>query len=143
MKKKDFHYLTAVIGLLLLASGMILLHSGAHSNGILLVLPYVCIGFGCGAFGHGFSDIINNKVMENNPHLQKQMEIDKNDERNIAISNKAKAKAFDLMLYVFGALMVSFALMGMEITAVLLLVAIYLFVVGFFLFYLNKYHKEM
>ena len=31
---------------------------------------------------------------------------------NIAISNRAKAKAFDALKFVFGALMVSFALMG-------------------------------
>ena len=71
------------------------------------------------------------------------MEIDKNDERNIAIANQAKAKAYDIMLYVFGALMVAFALMSVDMVAVLLLVAAYLFVVGFFIYYLNKYHKEM
>lgn len=143
MKKKNFNYLIAVVGLLLLVTGLILLKVIANPQGILLVVPYVCIGLGCGAFGHGVGDIVSNKVAKNNPQLQKQMEIDKNDERNIAIANKAKAKAYDIMLYVFGALMVTFALMSVDMVAILLLVAAYLFVVGFFIYYLNKYHKEM
>ena len=138
MKKKSFNYLIAVVGLLLLATGLTLLKVIVNPQGILLVVPYICIGLGCGAFGHGVGDIVNN-----NPQLQKQMEIDKNDERNIAIANQAKAKAYDIMLYVFGALMVAFALMSVDMVAVLLLVAAYLFVVGFFIYYLNKYHKEM
>ncbi|WP_418463833.1 hypothetical protein [Frisingicoccus sp.] len=143
MKKKSFNYLIAVVGLLLLATGLTLLKVIVNPQGILLVVPYICIGLGCGAFGHGVGDIVNNRVVKNNPQLQKQMEIDKNDERNIAIANQAKAKAYDIMLYVFGALMVAFALMSVDMVAVLLLVAAYLFVVGFFIYYLNKYHKEM
>lgn len=143
MKKKSFNYLIAVVGLLLLATGLTLLKVIVNPQGILLVVPYTCIGLGCGAFGHGVGDIVNNRVVKNNPQLQKQMEIDKNDERNIAIANQAKAKAYDIMLYVFGALMVAFALMSVDMVAVLLLVAAYLFVVGFFIYYLNKYHKEM
>lgn len=143
MKKKNFNCLIAVVGLLLLATGLILLKVIINPQGILLVVPYICIGLGCGAFCHGVGDIVNNKVAKNNPRLQKQMEIDKNDERNIAIANQAKAKAYDIMLYVFGALMVAFALMSVDMVAVLLLVATYLFVIGFFTYYLNKYHKEM
>ena len=71
------------------------------------------------------------------------MEIEQGDERNIAISNRAKAKAYNVMLYVFGALMVALALMQVSTAAILLLVTAYLTVVGFFLFYLNKYHREM
>ncbi len=143
MKKKNFNYLTAVVGLLLFATGLILLKAVANPQGILRVVPYVCIGLGCGAFGHGVGDIANNRAVKNNPQLQKQMEIDKNDERNIAIANRAKAKAYDIMLYVFGALMVALVLMDVDMVAILLLVAAYLFVVGFFIYYLNKYHKEM
>ena len=143
MKKEIFHCIVAVIGLLLLATGLILLKTIVNPQGVLVVVPYVCIGLGCGAFGHGVGDIVNNRIAKNNPQLQKQMEIDKNDERNIAIANQAKAKAYDIMLYVFGALMVAFALMRVDMVVVLLLVAAYLFVVGFFIYYLNKYHKEM
>ena len=143
MKKKNSSYIIAFTGLLLLALGLILLKSIDNPQGILLILPYICIGLGCGAFGHGLGDIVNNKVTKNNPQLKKQMEIEKNDERNIAVANKAKAKAYDIMLYIFAALMIAFALMGIDLAPILLLVAAYLFVVGFFIFYLNKYNKEM
>lgn len=143
MRKNNVGYLSVGVGALLFAVGFILLKMISNPHGVMLVLPYVCIGIGCGAFGHGLGDIVNHRVAKTNPQIQKQIEIDKNDERNIAISNQAKARAYDIMLYVFGALMVSFALMNVNIAVVLLLVAAYLFVVGFFVFYLNKYHNEM
>ena len=70
------------------------------------------------------------------------MEIEKKDERNIAIANQAKAKAYDAMVPVFGVLMIVFALMNVAMTPILLLVATYLLVVGVNVFYLNKYQKE-
>ena len=143
MKKGFYYCIIAVVGLLLLALGLVLLKTKADSQGVLLVLPYVCIGLGCGAFGQGVGGFVNGKVIQNHPQIQKQLEIEKNDERNISISNMAKARAFDGMLYVFGALMVAFALMGIDLAAVLLLVAAYLFVVGYFIYHLNKFHKEM
>ncbi|WP_410769280.1 DUF6442 family protein [Fontibacillus sp. BL9] len=143
MKKKSFDRFAVIFGILLLGVGLSLLKLIVDPQGIMLVLPYVCIGLGCGLFGHGLGNVISRRVAKNNPELQKQMEINKNDERNVAISNQAKAKAYDMMLYVFGALMISFALMGVDVIAVLLLVFAYLFVVGFFIFRLNKYNKEM
>ena len=47
------------------------------------------------------------------------------------------------MLYVFSALMVSLALMGTSMAAVLLLVFAYLLVVGVFIYFLCKFQKEM
>ena len=94
-------------------------------------------------FGHGLGNVVSNRVAKNNPELKKQIEIDKNDERNVAVSNQAKAKAYDMMLYIFGALMIAFALMGVGVAAVLMLVFAYLLVVGFFIYYLNKYNNEM
>ena len=73
---------------------------------------------------------------------QKEL-VEQNDERNVAILNRAKAKALDRMFYVFGALMVSLALMGADIGVVLLLVAAYLFVAGCMVYYMCKYQKEM
>jgi len=140
---KNFNYLVAVMGLLLLGVGGFLLKTVADPQGVLAVLPYVCIGLGCGVFGHGVGDIVNANMVKRNPQIKKQMEIEKNDERNISIANRAKAKAYDMMLYVFGALMLVLALMGVDVSAVLLLVAAYLFVVGVFIYQLNKYHKEM
>ena len=86
---------------------------------------------------------ISDRAIRNEPNLQKRMNIEKNDERNIMIANKAKGKAFDMMTYIFGALMVSFALMDVDMTPLLLLVFAYLLVHGFSIYYRIKFDKEM
>lgn len=133
----------AAAGAILLAAGIFLLKRDVNLGGIMFALPYVCMGLGCGAFGYGLGGMVNSRVIRNNPQLKRQLEIEQNDERNIALSNRAKAKAYDAMLYVFGALMVAFAIMGVEMPAVLLLVAAYLFAVGYFIFHLNRYNRQM
>lgn len=143
MKKTTFDAAAAVLGILLLGTGLFLLKQLDDPQGILRTLPYVCIGLGCGAFGHGLGDLIGRKAEQSDPALQKRIAIEQNDERNIAIANHAKAKAYDLMIYLFGALMVAFAMMGVDTAAVLLLVFAYLVVVGFFLYYQSKYNREM
>lgn len=143
MKKNRINYFVMAAGLVLLGVGLFLVKSVADPQGIMLSLPYVLVGFGCGAFGHGMGNIINARALKNSPQLQKQLEIEKNDERNTAIQNRAKAKAYDIMVYVFGALYVSFALMRVDMTVVLLLVAAYLFVIGGGVYYRCKYDKEM
>jgi hypothetical protein len=123
-------------------TGLVSLKVIAEPQGVFQVLPYLCIGIGCGVFGHGAGEIAANRAYAKNPQLRKQMEIEKQDERNIAIANQAKAKAYDSMLYVLGAVMIAFALMNVQTTTILLLVGAYLLVVGVFIFYLNKYQKE-
>lgn len=143
MKKNGMDYIITVIGILILATGLFLVKAIADPQGFLKALPYICVGLGCGIFGHGMGNVISRKTLKNSPDLQKQLDIDKNDERNVAIRNSAKAKAYDMMIFVFGALMLSYALMGINMTAVLLLVFAYLFVITFGLYYHFKYDKEM
>ena len=142
MKAKT-DYIVTSIGIILLAAGLYLVKTLPDPHGLLLTLPYIFVGFGCGIFGHGMGNILSHKLTKNDPNFQKKLEIEKNDERNIAISNRAKAKAYDMMTFVFGALMVSFALMRIDMTAVLLLVFVYLFVHGYGIYYRMKYDKEM
>ena len=59
------------------------------------------------------------------------------------LPDHAKGRAFDLMTFVFGALMVSFALMEVDLAALLLLVFAYLFVEGYAVYCRCKYEKEM
>ena len=141
--KKSTNYIIVIIGIVLVAAGLYLLKSVENPSQLLTALPYVCIGFGCGIFGHVMGSLIADKAVKSDPSVQKQMEIEQNDERNIAISNSAKAKAYDIMTFVFGALMVSFALMGVDIVPILLLVFAYLFVHGCAIYYRLKYDKEM
>jgi hypothetical protein len=133
----------AAFGFALLIAGLVLAISLPDAQGIMRTLPYICVGIGAGTFGGNLGAAISNHLLKKNPNLAKQKEIDTKDERNIAINNKAKAKAFDLMLMVYSALCLAFALMQVDMYVVLALVAAYLFVVFSMVYYLNKYHKEM
>lgn len=143
MKSKLAKYTTITLGLLLLAISLYLIKTAGDPQGIMASLPYVCIGIGSGLFGHGMGNVISARAIQKDPDLQKKLDIEKNDERNLAIANKAKGKAFDMMTYVYGALMVSFALMDVDMIALLLLVFAYLFVHGFGIYYRIKFDKEM
>lgn len=143
MKSKIAKYTTIILGLLLLAIGLYLIKTAQDPQGVMAALPYVGIGIGSGLFGHGMGNAISERAIHSDPDLQKKLDIEKNDERIITIVNKAKDKAFDMMTYVFGALMVSFGLMGVDMIVVLLLVFAYLFVHGFAIYYRIKFDKEM
>lgn len=143
MKKNNVLVITTILGVVLLAIGLVLIKSIDTPQGIMITLPYICIGVGCGIFGHGMGGIISNKAIKNYPDVAKRIEIEEQDERNIAIGNRAKAKAYDMMVSVFGALLFTLALMGIEMKELLLLVFSYLFVVGCNIYYLSKFNKEM
>lgn len=113
--KKIKNYLITAVGIVVFALGLCLVKTFDNPEEFLRALPYVCIGIGSGMFGHGMAGIFADKVAKKNPDIQKQKEIEENDERNMAISNRAKAKGYDIMTYVFGALMLSYALMGVEV----------------------------
>lgn len=131
------------LGLLLFSSGLVFIILSKDVQGIMVTLPYICIGVGAGAFGLGVGNIIIYRVLKNNPDLAKREKINQEDERNIAINNRAKAKSYDIMIYVFSALLLAFALMGSNLREVLLLVGAYLFFIFINLFYFTKYQKEM
>ena len=83
------------------------------------------------------------KALKNAPETARQLEIEQQDERNQALAARAKSKAFDVMTLVFSALMLVFALMQIDLAAILLLVFAYLFVEGSAVYYRCKYEKEM
>ena len=143
MKKNTLQTMLGILGLALLAAGLYLAKTTDAATGIMRALPYVCIGIGCGLFGQGMGGVIERSVLKNHPELIKQKQIEVNDERNQEISNRAKAKAYDMMVFVFGALMVALALMGVDLIVVLLLVFAYLFVVGSGVYYRVKFEKEL
>ncbi len=143
MNKKRIDYVIMFVGLALFVIGIYLIKAIVDPQGVMLAFPYVAIGVGCGAFGHGLGNIIQRWALKGHPEVSKQIAIEQNDERNIAVGNRAKAKAHDMMIFVFGALMISYALMGVGILPLLLLVASYMFVLFYGIYYRVKYDKEM
>lgn len=143
MNKTVSSYLITIVGVAMLAVGLYFIKTIEDPQGLLRALPYICVGLGSGIFGHGMGEIMVLFAKKHNPAAAKQLEIEKNDERNLAIANRAKAKAYDMMVFVFGALNIALALMDIDLTMLLLLVCAYLFIVGYGTYYRFKYYKEM
>ena len=141
--KKNAKIVGVVLGAGAAAVGFVLQLTTASYGSFLWVLSAVLIGLGCGAFGHSLGDLLSQKALQSDPELARRIEVEAAYERNVALSNAAKAKAFDQMLYIFGALMLAFVLMQIDLAAILLLVAAYLFIVGCSIYYRSKYEKEM
>lgn len=143
MNKKGLYFVISLVGLVLFISGILLITMLPAAQGIMQTLPYICIGVGCGVFGGSLGAAIKIHILTKNPKAARQAKIEQNDERMRAISFKAKAKAYDIMLMVFGTLMLSFALMQVSVYVILAFVAAYLFIVAINIYYLCKYQKEM
>ncbi len=110
MKKSISSYFITVLGVGLFAIGLYFIKTIEDPQGLLRGLPYICVGLGCGIFGHGMGEIIVRNAKKNNPAASKQLEIEMKDERNLAIANRAKAKAYDMMVFVLGALITALAI---------------------------------
>lgn len=140
--RKDTLYI--VFGVLLLLAAALLLHlAPAQEQPVLRVLPFLCLGVGAGLLGQGVGQLLQRKALQCDPELARQQQVEAEDERNIQLAQRAKAKAFDLMVFVFGALLLAFALMQVDLTAILLLVGAYLLVQGYAVYCRVRLEKEM
>ena len=144
MKHRAFrHYGIMAAGLLAAAAGIAVLLLVKDAQGVLRVLPYLCVGIGSGLFGQGMGNMISQRKMEQNPETARQIRIEQKDERNIAVVNRAKAKALDIMLYTFAVLLLALVVIGVSTPVLLLLVFGYVFVIGSEVYYISRYSKEM
>jgi len=133
----------SAFGFLIMIAGFAVTKLLSDAQGIMRTLPYIFIGIGTGMFGGNVGILIKKQILKKNPEAAREIEIETKDERNVAISNKAKAKAYDLMQIVFGSLIIVFALMQVDVYVVLLFIAAYLFIIFSMIYYFNKYCKEM
>ena len=132
-----------LLGFVLIGAGIYMIRTVPDPQGIMRALPFLLVGFGCGIFGHGLGDLLAKKAVQSDPAMARQLEIAQTDERNVMIGSMAKAKGYDMMTYVFGALMVAFALMGAPWTVIIPMVIAYLFVHGYAIYFRVKLEKEM
>ena len=131
-----------------LGLGLIVLGIFAHMNGAsdekgIVAIYYLLIGIGCGIFGHFTGNIIGHLSTKNNEELKRQIEIEKNDERNKLIAEKSKSKAYDLMIYLFAAMLIMFSLMGVDKLQLIIVVAIYLSIQIYALYWRSKFERTM
>lgn len=145
MKKESMgkHMALAALGLVLFLGGGALLVLNRDRAGIMLTLPYVMIGVGCGIFGGNLGTAIKIHLLRKGSPAARQAEIEEKDERNIAVRNMAKAKAYDMMITVFGALLLFLVLMRADLYITLAFIAAYLFVAATNIYYICKFNKEI
>ncbi len=142
-KKIKKHVLLSILGLIFMIIGIVIVKSFPELQSIIRVVPFLCFGIGAGILGENVGLAVNTYIFSKNPTVAKKVEIEEKDERNTIIKNKAKAKSYDLMLMVYGALLLAFALSGIDLYIVITLVVFYLFSNLLNLFYLLKFQKEM
>lgn len=142
-KKVGSYIVVTLIGIAILVFGAIMGKANRDAQGILQTYPYICIGIGYGIFGHGLSIVFTLLSLKNNPEKAKEYEINEKDERLNTIRDKAKAKAYDIMVVVLGIFILTLALMNVDLTIILAIIAVYLFVVLTNIYFIGKYNKEM
>lgn len=143
MKKMNSSYVVTILGLLILVVGLCMIKILDHSENIMSTMSYVFIGLGCTIFGYGIGKICTMQAEKADPKMAKRNIINKNDERNVAVRNKAKAKAYDMMVYIFAALQIAFGLMGVGLLVIIMLNVAYFSVIGLEIYYFRKLNKEM
>lgn len=140
--KKILNYIFIAIGIVLLIAAAYFLFMNITINS-MEQLPFVLIGIGCGLIGYGFGEVIQAKVIEEKPETAKQIEIERTDERNVKLTNMAKAKSYDIMIYLLSLILIVFTLLNVNATAILLLVAVYIIIIGTNLYYFSKFQKQL
>ena len=136
-------WLLTFVGIGLVVVGFLLHKYSLSTDKMMVIIPYILIGVGCGIFGHFMGNLIKYFSTKNHEELERQIQIDKNDERNILIAEKSKAKAYDLMIYLFTSILIIFSLMGVDKLAIIMIVAIYLSIQIYALYWRSKFEKKM
>lgn len=88
-------------------------------------------------------NIIRHFSLKNNEELVRKIEIDENDERNVLIAEKSKARAYDMMIYMFAALILIFSLMGINKLTIIFLVVAFLSMQVYALYWRFAFEKKM
>lgn len=111
--------------------------------GVVTVWPFASIGIGSGLAGAAIGQTLKRRKLATNEEFQEQMQVLQTDERNVVIMNRAKAKAFNISIYLYAALMLAFLLLQIHYIAVLLLTGVYLATIVCYIVFFQRYSKTM
>ena len=136
-------YILLTMGLLLVIGSIFALYFFGNEKFAYTVISYCIFGGGFGLLGDGIGRLNVARLEKKDPERMKLVNIEKNDERNIAIDEKARAKAYTLSVYLFSAVLVALAMMRVDIKALLLVLAADLLVLAYSLYIRIKLYKEM
>ena len=136
-------YILLIIGLMLVIVSAISFYFFSSERFAYTVVSYAIFGGGFGLLGDGIGRLNAARLEKKDPERMKIINIEKNDERNIAIDEKARAKAYTLSIYLFSAVLVILAIMRVELKALLIVLCADLIVMIYSLYIRLKLYKEM
>lgn len=102
-----------------------------------------CIGIGLALIVMNIMNLILNHYYKKHPAVKKQSDIELKDERTVAITNQAKAKAFDIMLKILFVIPFIMILFDLPLWMMLSTIALYVFGLSVQMYFAVRYHKEM
>lgn len=127
-----------------LALGIVLVVVGLFLPGsVPKAVAGLCLGIGSGLAGMSAANLYMASYYRNHPALQKQATIDAHDERTIVITDKAKARAFDITRHILIAVAFVYILTNAPLWMTLLIVAVYVSGTGIEFYHMAKYNNEM
>lgn len=138
MKKKVFYVVLLVLGILMLFASLYL-----RGQDVPKPVSGFLIGLGGWLSATSIPRLYTLHAASASPEYSRRKRIEENDERNLAVQNRAKAKGFDAMGIIFGIIMMLYVLINPDLIIILLLVAGYLAVYIVQSYYFSKYSKEM
>ena len=135
MQKKSMFYISAIIisVIMIILSQFVELNS--HS-GILL-------GTGAGAIGASIAKLYSINLEKKNPDMIKENEIELQDERNVLIRQRAKAKSADITQWLIMVIAYLEIFVNAPLWIILLTVGIFVLYNIIQIYYVNKFNKEM
>ncbi|MCR5721385.1 MAG: hypothetical protein K6G72_03435 [Lachnospiraceae bacterium] len=136
-------YILLITGLLLVIGSSFAFYFFGSEKFAYTVISYSIFGGGFGLLGDGIGRLNAARLEKKDPERMRMVNIEKNDERNIAIDEKARAKAFTLSQYLFSAVLVALAIMRVDLKALLLVLAADLLTLTYSLYIRLKLYKEM
>ena len=135
MQKKSMFYVMAITisVIMIILSQFVELNS--HS-GILL-------GTGAGAIGASIAKLYSINLEKKNPDMIKENEIELQDERNVLIRQRAKAKSADITQWLIMVIAYLEIFVNAPLWIILLTVGIFVLYNIIQIYYVNKFNKEM
>ena len=135
MRKKSTFYVMAITisVIMIILSQFVELNS--HS-GILL-------GTGAGAIGACIANLYSINLEKKNPDMIKENEIELQDERNVLIRQRAKAKSADITQWLIMVIAYLEIFVNAPLWIILLTVGIFVLYNIIQIYYVNKFNKEM
>ena len=135
MRKKSTFYVMAITisVIMIILSQFVELNS--HS-GILL-------GTGAGVIGASIAKLYSINLEKKNPDMIKENEIELQDERNVLIRQRAKAKSADITQWLIMIIAYLEIFVNAPLWIILLTVGIFVLYNIIQIYYINKFNKEM